>query len=724
MRNSRIYRWAILLSLAWLSGCSHLEKSVEKNLNAAVALEERCRGFDEDTPDIDAQALLLRIKNRLMLACDAKGAACPFGLKAELAETRAWFDNLEAPKEVSDAVAKFSTHLGKFDKSVSAFVDDKMLIKEITSRWKTVRQFCRTAPNPYQCNLSLNELVTALSTAATKVNGNSQGLVVDLQASRDAWTKVLLAMRNSKAEMTTTGRQAVYRIGLALDATGDTLYAIRDVAVEEFRADFFDRLLATLTAEKVLDFTERQMEPVDQLVDKADQKIYMLGSFAIESSRADIQQHFDSFYNKYLRQKFRSTQSAVAFARAACVRLGKPTPPGKTVSLIMPFVYSTLTLVHMEKREKQACMDDPKRGTSKDASREQNCEWEVAKIRYEAAKPLVSVDGPSTPVEGSLESVLYKKNKEREEKEREEKAKSQGTPKPVTALDEPPVPPPEIEPARIYEVCLSSEQAWRRQRAVAGQQGAGRADRQASQQVCAEYLLDAEQKRYLQTERQAANLAELQSSTALAQALDRIATKVLQMESARSKEPPATLPVVQAPPSAAQNFCQWLRSAISTVSCIERVDASWVELPATFNSGSFESTSMVPALRTLSRAIEAYQPGVVEVLVLGTASSAPVRSASLKAALARRHASSPYGCTRESGDGAVDPSGNRELATLRADWAARIIAGTAPALKDKLNACPLAFQPESGDQAFDRKISVKLIWKNGVTAASVSGQPG
>lgn len=730
MRNSRILQWTILLSVAWLGGCSHLEKSVEKNLNAAMALEERCRGFEEDTPAIDAQALLLRIKNRLMLACNAGGAACPFGLKAELEKTATWFANVETPKEVTNAVADFSAELAKFDQSVSKFVEDKNLVKEITGQWATVKQSCRTAPNPYQCNLSLNALVSTLSNAAKNVNGHGKGLVADLQASRNAWAKVLLTTGNSKAEMTTTGRQAVYQIGLALDAAGDTLYAIRDVAVEEFRADFFDRLLPTLTAEKVLDFTERQMEPVDRLVDKADQKIYMLGSFAIESSRADIQQHFDTFYNKYLRQKFRTTQSAVAFARAACVRLSKPTPAGKQPSLIMPFVYSTLTLVHMEKREKQACMDDPKRGTNiENASREQNCEWEVAKIRYEAAKPLASENGPPTPVEGSLESILYKKNKQREEeerkeKERKEKAKSQGVPPPVAARIEPPVPPPEIGPARINEVCLSSEQAWRRQRAAAGKQGIGRADRQASQQVCAEYLLDIEQKRYLQSEGKEVQLAEPQSSTELAQALDRIATKVLQMESANGKEPPDRLPVEPALPSA-QNFCQWLRSAVSTVSCIDRVDASWLELPASFNSGSFESTSMVPALRTLSRAIEAYQPGVVEVLVLGAASAAPVRSTSLKAALAKRRSSSPYRCTGEGGAGAADPSGNRDLATLRADWAARVMAGAVPELKGKLKACPLSSQPESGDQPFDRRIAIKLRWKSdGASAASSAARTG
>jgi hypothetical protein len=270
---------------------------------------------------------------------------------------------------------------------------------------------------------------------------------------------------------------------------------------------------------------------------------------------------------------------------------------------------------------------------------------------------------------------------------------------------------------------LVSEQAWRRQLAAVGDGAAGGAGRQTSQQVCAEYLLDAEQKRYTQTASPTPNLVDLQS-TALAQALDRIATKVLQMESASGKDLAARSAVVEAPPSA-KNFCQWLRSAVSTVSCIDRADASWVELPAAFNSGSFESTSMVPPLRTLSRAIEAYQPGVVEVLVLGTASSAPVRSASLKAAFAKRRSSSPYRCTGEGDADASDPSGNRDLATLRADWAARVMAGAVPALKGKLKACPLSSQPENGDQPFDRKIAIKLRWKSdGASVASPAARTG
>jgi len=718
MRNIQFSRWAILFSMAWLCGCAHLEKSIEKNLHAALELEKRCQAFDQDTPDIAAQELLLRIKKRLVLACDAKDVACPFGLKAELAKTATWFGNLEAPKEVTEAVAGFSTQLADFDRSVNAFAGDKKLLVDITGQWKTVKQSCRTAPNPYQCNQTLSALVVTLSAAVTKVEVDGKVVAVDLQASRDAWRKVLLATANSKAALTTTGRQAVRQISLALEAADQSLYAIRDVAVAEFRTDFFDRLLPTLTAEKVLDFTERQMEPVDRLVDKVDQKIYMLGSFAIESSRADIQKQFDSFYNNYLREKFHSTGSAVAFARAACSRLGKPTPAGKSASLIMPFVYSTLTLVHMEKREKQACMDEPLTETLKSGiSKEQHCEREVAKIRSKAAKPLVSADGPPTPVEGSLESVLYEKNKEREQK-----LKSQGTPV-AAASDEPPFPPPALEPERIYEVCLVSEQAWRRQLAAAGDGAAGGAGRQASQQVCAEYLLDTEQKRYSQTASPTPNLVDLQS-TALAQVLDRIATKVLQMESTSGMGLPARSTVVEAS-SSAQNFCQWLRSAVSTVSCIDRVDASWVELPAAFNSGSFESTSLVPALRTLSRAIEAYQPGVVEVLVLGAASAAPVRSTSLKAALAKRRSSSPYRCTGEVGAGASDPSGNRDLAILRADWAARVMAGAVPELKGKLKACPLSSQPESGDQPFDRRIAIKLRWKSdGASAASSAARTG
>lgn len=710
MRNIRIYRWFLLFSMAWLCGCAHLEKSIGDNLRAAEQLAQRCESFDQDMPAISAKQLLDRIKKRLSLACEAEGAACPFGLKAELEKTHTWFGNLAAPKEVTDAVAGFSARLAEFDQSVNTFVSDQKLLEDITARWQEVQQACRSAPNPYQCNLSLNTLVSTLSSAATKVKANGKLVAVDLGASRSAWKTVQLAVKNSRADLTATGRQAVHQIDLALEATDHSLHAIRDVAIEEFRADFFDRLLPTLTAEKVLDFTERQMEPVDRLVDKADQKIYMLGSFAIEASRADIQKRFDSFYLNYLREKFPSTQSAVAFARAACVRLGKPTPAGKSASLIMPFVYSTLTLVHLEKNKKQACMriGEDVIDEAEVALRENSCEEELAAIRLKAASDLADANAPPKPEKGSLEETLTPANPAKSAK-----SVAAGS-KPLTPL---------TSSQRTYEVCLVSEQAWRRQLATAGDGAAGGAGRQASQQVCAEYMLDAEQKRYSQTASPTPNLVDLQS-TALAQALDRIATKVLQMESASGKDLPARAAVVEAS-SSAQNFCQWLRSAVSTVSCIDRVDASWLELPASFNSGSFESTSLVPALRTLSRAIEAYQPGVVEVLVLGAASAAPVRSTSLKAALAKRRSSSPYRCTGEGGAGAADPSGNRDLATLRADWAARVMAGAVPELKGKLKACPLSSQPESGDQPFDRRIAIKLRWKSdGASAASSAARTG
>lgn len=670
---------------------------IEQNLTAARLLADRCESFDQEVPDINATQLLARVKKRLLLACDRADAGCPFALKAQVKTAATWFKTQSVPETVGAASIDFLKKLEKFDEAVKRLGDNKL--PDFQQEWEAVRAACRTAPNRYQCAQAQNKLVATLGRAVEGANEERTSIAATWADARASWQSVIFAIEQSRAERTDSGRQAVSQIEATLAATERSLRSILELGVDEFRADFFNRLLPTAAAEKMFDFTERQLEPVDRLLEKADDKFYLLGSLALEMNRADIQGYFDTFYIEHVREKFQSTDSAVAFARAACVRLSKPTPAGKPASLITPFLYSALTRVGEEVEVKQACLRKGSEDSRESVTpgKEQECELELAKVRRKAVVDLKE-KLPSPALTGSvLQSELNA-------------LKTIPLPGGNTAPPMPVRPPAAVSPDAIYDVCLSSEVAVRKQSVSAGDILSTVSARQASQDVCAQYVLGKEQARYKAPDHPASfALNPTGQETVLA--LDVMAAQAVHPGAGEqvSGIHEAVKPVVK---SNGKEFCKGLRMALKDAVCIDGADSSWIELPGVFASGRFESASMVSALRTLSRAIDTHDKrGRAAVVVFGSASDAPVKSKSLQTELdiALKMNEPLYRCPPTVVAGTPDASRNTDLARQRAKWAAGVMGRTTPELKRKLMACPLVV-PERGDQPFDRKLALRVNW--------------
>lgn len=685
----RRMRWLGLLLVAFtVAGCGTLEKKIQENLDAAAQLAQRCDAFEQDTPDIAARDLVERVRARLLLSCAAEpGRACPFGLQEQIRDARStWFRDNRVPAGFDSAMAAFSASLSRFDAIVREMLTVERL-PDLERTWQEAQVQCRAVPQGLECSRALARVVGTLATAANTASGDGRTLLAALGETLEAWRRVAAIVEGARPQLTEAGAQAARLAEGILRSASDSASAIASVAVQEFRAYFFDRLLPTVTAQKVLDFTERQLEPVDRLIDKADQKIYMLGSFAVEVNRAPIQKEFDRFYIRYVRDRFPSTSMAVAFARAACARLGSPTPAGRPASIITPFLFSSLTLIELEVRSKGRCMGPPRAEELRAdrAAREQQCERKTAELRKAAFDQLVSPAAPPVSTDSPLLQAFA----------------AQGTnlPSPPasagTRLD-PPAPP---APGDVFQTCLAGERSWRAKLASAGEQPGSADARRAAQSICGEYLLQQEQERYSAAAGATTATPPTVDAGKLASAMEQLTLALGQERSARA---PAAPEVAAAPPP---SLCDRLRAALGAIRCVQHRDGEWIELPELFASAHIEAAALVPALRTLALAVDAYAPAGTAVTVYGGASQAPVTAPSLRQALAR---APQFRCAASAPAATALDASNRKLAELRADWAARVMHAAAPALGPRLQACVIAATPEHGDQAFDRRVVVRL----------------
>lgn len=344
----------VVAAAAWLlSGCATLDQQIDKGVRQAQELADRCERLEREQP-VAFDALLSRVEARFHLACSADSASCPFGVGEQVASLRTELARTAgAAQRVAPKFDALDESLRGFDRATGTFVATlrgDQGVDNLRALWKEASAQCGVAGKPADCNQQVVRVVQALQRHLARLDEGATGLRTAFGAVTRDWDAVLAEVGELGGQLPATRQRLALEIGNVLDATRRSLEAIARASTPEFRQVFFDRLLPTHTAERVLDFTERQFEPLDRLVERADDRFYMLGSVAIEWHRPDLQTAFDNFYKQYVRKEFRSTSSARAFARAACARLSKPTAQGRAASIITPFLYSSMTLIEDEVR--------------------------------------------------------------------------------------------------------------------------------------------------------------------------------------------------------------------------------------------------------------------------------------------------------------------------------------------------------------------------------------
>ncbi|MES2183358.1 MAG: hypothetical protein V4505_02330 [Pseudomonadota bacterium] len=704
MNRKKITRNLGLVFAMLLGGCTTIQNGVQQNLRQAQDLANRCDELNQDTPQINIQALVERIQTRLRLECEESEAGCPFGVKRQVRELSAWIKgipptNLSTLKQDFDA---FQTALHAFHEKVANLQTTAQgKIGQIGTSWEAAKLACRTMETQLECTPKLNAVLRQLD----DVLGSTTDIAADMQEVQKAWKKVEDDIRASNYPFTAVGQQAFAEITNLLGAARQSIATIASIGASEFRRDFFDHLLPSYTAEKVLDFTERQLEVVDRLVDKVDDKAYFLGSAIVELNRGDIQQSFDTFYVTYVRKVFPSTESARAFARAACVKLSKPTATGRGVSIITPFIYSSMTHVEKESRWMERCNTE----NGNDPRAIPLCDGQLADARKQIIEKY----------EDHLPDNAFETRVEQQ-------------PIPIffpTAKEAVPAPPPKsvvstIPQATVFDTCLMSERALRKKAAVFQPNQTNQAVRDNTQQICGDVLLEKPQ-------------AQPHDLDALQAKLDAQIAKH-DVPPAAAGLPPAVAPFAPAPQPLVA-FCPKLAAALPSASCVETPEGAWIELAEAFSTGKSVEPRLVPPLRLLERLIVNLAPAGTGVTVRGAASFAPMACRQLgptlqvagQGACALASAKAVPTCSDNAGNsGAEDATSvnaNNLLALRRAHWAASVMACSQPRkLADEalFSASLRDERPELGDQAFDRKILVQLRWRPAPSTAPASKTPG
>lgn len=608
---------------------------------------------------MDFEAVLGRMEQRFKLDCDEGQASCPYGVRRQVNALEAELRRTAATASV--ATLRFETlrtSLATFDASAVTFVAhvrSDTVTSGLRQLWSQARSSCGIKGPTVDCNRDLAAVVKAFEQQLAVLQGSAGDMTRSYRALSDAWQDVLAVTGDLGGQVPTARQRLALEVGNVLESTGDSLAAIARASAPEFRQVFFDRLLPTYTAERLLDFIERQFEPLDRLVERADDRVYMLGSIAVEWKRPQMQKALNDFYVGHVRKEFRSTSSARAFARAACVRLAKPSPAGRAQSMVMPFLYTTMTLVEEEVTAQETGKSPTPPG---------------------AVTPLVT---------------------------------------PGILLDRPGLVYSQCLAAE-RKVHRQLGAAGQRAESAAVRTGSQKACAEAlvesEQRAPPEAPQPPELAAFAQV--RSPGSAEVTQLNAKVEAqVERLSLTTLEPQPApvavRASEPPAAPPTVAKPAP----FCPRVASALRDASCAEDDAGVWVEFDQGFGTGQTGAPALVPTLRMLGRLVET-EGRVARMEVHGLASAAPMSCRQWRSAIRGQDPCASLAPAAACTDGDSGASGamtaNQLLARGRACWAAEVVRAKAPSLRPASILVAGSTSDQRGNPGFDRVVSIRLVW--------------
>jgi len=142
---------------------------------------------------------------------------------------------------------------------------------------------------------------------------------------------------------------AVVAVGRSAVGNLDSYVALVSGDVEKAMADFLAVKVYGKAAEKVLTLIESMLVPIDKLVDKLDDKFYVLASATTTLFSADIQRELDRVYLELVVKRFPSVNSQMALAGAACQRLyGDQVQSAQNPSMFKPFLLAMFTNIQVD----------------------------------------------------------------------------------------------------------------------------------------------------------------------------------------------------------------------------------------------------------------------------------------------------------------------------------------------------------------------------------------
>lgn len=145
----------------------------------------------------------------------------------------------------------------------------------------------------------------------------------------------------------------------------------------EVLKQYFATRFTTKASERFLNRLERQVAPIDHLLDKLDDKTYLVSSVMMTLAHNDIAKLVEKAYEDFLGRVSVPRTIRFTLAKASCARLERVPVAGERYSQVMPFLYeafvkfgkqssdSFLPNVPRKEAEKQTSVNDQRRSSTK-----------------------------------------------------------------------------------------------------------------------------------------------------------------------------------------------------------------------------------------------------------------------------------------------------------------------------------------------------------------------
>ncbi len=359
---------AIIIACVGIGGCAQLSKVVERNVQAAQELDQRCEIIGdamvlprEVTPDQIKEEVVARMRLRFtgtvcnlcndaagdgktcqtpeLSQCNAQGGSLfptpPVNVrlsnvlarvKTELAENWGkvepeWNNTNKSIQTISQKLADIH---GGINRLRTVFNEGEA--KKCETRQKCAREVLNHVPGLIKIAEGEAGALSAILKALDELKNNLELLLRKAQAvgapvNQGTQTEILRLIEEAQFIL------AAARNTLAAFAQQDIL-AVADV--------LFGDSARYRAADVSLRYIEGALAPVDRFIDKVDDKWYLVPSVGMTVFEPDIQQQFDQLYSYIWTEKLQYWDLQLAFARASCARLSASPPPN---SAVMPFLY-------------------------------------------------------------------------------------------------------------------------------------------------------------------------------------------------------------------------------------------------------------------------------------------------------------------------------------------------------------------------------------------------
>lgn len=307
LENHALRLVSLFLAMFVLGGCSGIASRMEETIAQADALDKQCEQIQSQELDpnsaSDTALIWGRLEVRLKLVADdiekVKKNTCP-GIGP---------DSYNA---VANGLEELRTSLDAVSKTVPFPI----------------------CPNGGAPIANTRSCARAILDYSDSVNKELRELASGVQKIQ----REIGILQNKVASTATSCAREVAVWKGALEKIASGLEGLLTKDEEAVLEHYFASRFTTKISERFFDRMERLVQPIDHLLDKLDDKTYVVSTVMMALAHNDIRKQFGRAYREFLGRKDMPGNMRFALARAVCTRLQRPPAPGQRYSQIMPYL--------------------------------------------------------------------------------------------------------------------------------------------------------------------------------------------------------------------------------------------------------------------------------------------------------------------------------------------------------------------------------------------------